>query len=171
MIFIQKYDKNLHKISGKILLDLELESDSYITNFTDKMYLEPIYDMMIETSDDNFLSGNAQIYLYFNDKELIGFIVSFFSKPYVSTFIPSYLDNGKYYIASLFVKTRYQNLGIGTKLINTVILNAKNQNIKEILLTVNQNNIKGIQFYKKREFVEKKQIKDVKLIMLEYKVI
>ena len=168
---IQKYDKKNHKISGKILLDLELESDPNITSFIDKMYLEPIYDIMIENSDDIFLSGNAQIYLYFNDEELIGFIISFYSNPSVSTFIPSYLDNGKYYIASLFVKPRYQNLGVGTKLINTVILNAKNQNIKEIILTVNQNNIKGIQFYKKRKFLEIKEIKDVKLIMLKYKVI
>ena len=81
MIYFQKYDKNLHKINGKILLELELLSDSHITNFTDKMFLEPIYDIMIENSDDNFLSGNTQIYLSYKDQELVGFIISFYSKP------------------------------------------------------------------------------------------
>ena len=61
------------------------------------MYFEPIYDNS-ENSDDIFL-GNAQIYLYFNDEELIGFIISFYSNPSVSTFIPSCFEYiGKYYI-------------------------------------------------------------------------
>ena len=174
-MIIEQYNKYKHNINGKILLDIEMEclykSNIFKKNYLDqKVFLEPIYDCMLDNASEDVLSGNCQIWLSYDyNKKLIGFIISFFALSGKSQFIPSYVNDKQYYIASLYILPNYQNRGIGTKLLNLVINKCTLQNI---YLTVDKINIKAFKFYKKNNFklenkeLENKELENNKLYLM-----
>ena len=120
MIEIKFYDRKIISTSQE-LVDIEINSRLDKLSYYDKLYLNPIYSCFLDFSDDNPTSGNAQIYLAYDNKKIIGFIIGFYTIPWKSQFIPSYVENYKYYISSLYVVKEYQRKKIGTKLINSLI--------------------------------------------------
>ena len=74
-------------------------------------------------------------------KEIVGF----------ATFFPAYYSwSGKVlYLDDLYVKESSRKLGIGKKLLNTVILLAKENGCKKIRWQVSGWNVNAIDFYKK----------------------
>lgn len=100
----------------------------------------------------------------FDKKKLIGFIIGFYTIPWKSQFIPSYIENYKYYISSLYVLKEYQRKKIGTKLINSLINHCKYK-INEFFLTINCNNSNAIIFYEKLGFKFIKKIEKYNLFL------
>ncbi len=55
-------------------------------------------------------------------------------------------------IVSLDIDSEIEDKGIGTKLINLVILKAREKNCKRVWLITSNDNLKAIRFYQKRGF-------------------
>ena len=55
-------------------------------------------------------------------------------------------------ILNFLIDEKYQHLGYGTLLFNHLMEEAKENGIKRVTLEVRENNIKGINFYKKHNF-------------------
>ena len=96
--------------------------------------------------------------------------MSFYTDPNSADFIPSYVENYKYYISSLYIDPNYQNKGIGTKLLKTLINNLKKTNLDNIYLTVDLNNKNAIDFYLKNNFLIEKKIDKIQLYLLQFKL-
>lgn len=64
------------------------------------------------------------------------------------------------YLETLAVLENYESLGIGSKLLNYLIEETKTRFIHEIVLHVASSNTKVIDWYLKRGFVKKEEIKD-----------
>ena len=169
MLTIKRFDKNIFKnITAKTLFNIEKKTMKKIT--LDKYYIEPIYEVFLEKSNFIFLSGKSQIYIALHNEKLIGFILSFYTDPNSADFIPSYVENYKYYISSLYIDPNYQNKGIGTKLLKTLINNLKKTNLDNIYLTVDLNNKNAIAFYLKNNFLIEKKIDKIQLYLLQFKL-
>ncbi|CAH2350373.1 N-alpha-acetyltransferase Nat5p [[Candida] railenensis] len=72
---------------------------------------------------------------------------------------PKILPNAVY-IETLAVLASYQNLGIGSKLLSFIIEETKTRFIHEIVLHVQSSNIKAIDWYLKKGFSKKEEVKD-----------
>ena len=59
-------------------------------------------------------------------------------------------SNNKYYLSRLYVLPNHQRKGIGKELLNNLIIS---NNVKEIELEVEEENKKGLEFYKKEGFI------------------
>lgn len=88
----------------------------------------------------------------YNINDLPGFIAKFDNK--IVGIITYYINNKKCEIISLNVIK--ENIGIGTKLIEQVKLEALNKKCKKILLITTNDNINAIKFYQKKGFNIKK---------------
>lgn len=169
MIRIKKFDKNIEfNLNAKTFFDLEKKTIKEMS--LDKYYIEPIYEVFLENSNFIFLSGKPQIYIALCNQKLIGFLISFFTDPNSSDFIPSYIENYKYYISSLYIEPKYQNSGIGTKLLENLIQDLKDTKIEFIYLTVDTNNKNALKFYLKNNFLNEKKIDEVNMYLLKLKI-
>ena len=72
--------------------------------------------------------------------------------------VPNNVDK-KMMISKIYVDSDFRNLNLGTQLMNFTIEKAKNGNFNHIWLTVNKNNSKSIEWYQKRGFIIKENIK------------
>jgi ribosomal-protein-alanine N-acetyltransferase len=61
-------------------------------------------------------------------------------------------------IFSIAVKRKWQNLGIGTKILENLLEILKKEGVKEILLHVRENNQRAISFYKNLGFEIKERV-------------
>lgn len=132
-----------------------------IVNFMDK-YKQQLFEIQNSVMPDNdkmtkelFLDEFNQNFRHYfvalNDDEVVGYIGLY-----------SYDDD--YNIISIAVKSQYQNMSIGTKLLDKVKDFAKKTNKNSLSLEVDTTNIKAVNFYKKNNFVvtniRKKYYKD-----------
>jgi ribosomal protein S18 acetylase RimI-like enzyme len=58
------------------------------------------------------------------------------------------------WVLGLFVKEKFRNKGIGSEMLNTLIITMKNHGICEIKLTVDPQNVLGLKTYHKNGFEE-----------------
>ena len=108
-----------------MLIKDETQYDSNIKPFKVKNYYK------------NYINDNTRyFYLCEDNNKVVGYI-------YVISI------GGAYKIDALYVKDEYQNKGIATNLINNVIEQAKNNNIKFITLNVLEKNLKAKKLYSK----------------------
>lgn len=115
-----------------------LEKDiKRIVSLEEKIFGETLGYEMIHHELNNPLVW----FLVIEKEELIGYIGGYFY-------------DGVGEIINFLIDDIYQHQGYGTKLFNGLIEKAKTNNIKQITLEVKQNNIKGINFYKKNGFKE-----------------
>lgn len=132
-----------------------------IVNFMDK-YKQQLYEIQNSVMPDNdkmtkelfldeFNQNFRHYFIALNDDEVVGYIGLY-----------SYDDD--YNIISIAVKSQYQNMSIGTKLLNKAKDFAKKTNKNSLSLEVDTTNIKAVNFYKKNNFVvtniRKKYYKD-----------
>ena len=66
------------------------------------------------------------------------------------------IESKRMYIMTLGVLERYRSFRIGTQLLDWVISKARSDNMSEIVLHVQTNNKRAIDFYKRRGFVIEK---------------
>ena len=98
--------------------------------------LEKIYNRNSLIEQLNIKKHN--FYLIKNDKEAIGFL-SISSE-----------NNSDYFIHKFYIEQNYSNKGIGTLILDLLI---KEVNPKSLILTVNRQNFKSINFYFKNGFI------------------
>ena len=91
-------------------------------------------------------SFNYLVYYMGNNSELIGYLIGNFKN----------LSDGRYvyYISYLYIIKKFRKSGIGTKLMNLLIEECKNDEVKFIILTYDTCDDKIIKFYKKYGFVK-----------------
>lgn len=75
------------------------------------------------------------------DNEVIGYIGGYF-----------FMDDGE--IINFLINEKYQHMGYGTQLFNSIMDEAKSIGIKRVTLEVRRSNMKGINFYIKHNFKE-----------------
>lgn len=75
------------------------------------------------------------------DNEVIGYIGGYF-----------FMDDGE--IINFLINEKYQHMGYGTQLFNSIMDEAKSTGIKRVTLEVRRSNMKGINFYIKHNFKE-----------------
>lgn len=113
------------------LMDIWLNANIKTHNFIDENYWINNFDYV------KTLLPTSEIYVYEINNNIIGFI-----------------GTNKNYIEGIFIKEKYQNKGVGSKLLN-YIKNLYN----ELYLSVYKNNNNAIKFYKKHYFnIIKEQI-------------
>ena len=75
------------------------------------------------------------------DNEVIGYIGGYF-----------FMDDGE--IINFLINEKYQHMGYGTQLFNSIMDEEKSTGIKRVTLEVRRSNMKGINFYIKHNFKE-----------------
>ena len=75
------------------------------------------------------------------EDEVIGYIGGYF-----------FMDDGE--IINFLINEKYQHMGYGTQLFNSIMDEAKSTGIKRVTLEVRRSNMKGINFYIKHNFKE-----------------
>ena len=114
------------------LSDLEQIKDILNTDFDDFWNYSILKDELNSKNSTYFVVKNK-------DNEILGFAG-----------IKIILDEAE--IMNIVTKKNYRKQGIGNLLLNRIILEAKNKNIKKINLEVNENNIIAIHLYEKFGF-------------------
>ena len=114
------------------LSDLEQIKDILTTDFDDFWNYSILKDELNSKNSTYFVVKNK-------DNEILGFAG-----------IKIILDEAE--IMNIVTKKNYRKQGIGNLLLNRIILEAKNKNIKKINLEVNENNIIAIHLYEKFGF-------------------
>lgn len=155
-MIIEKFNHIKHNINGKILLNLEISclvntnlSIEKVLDLTKYNHL--IYDSYLEQCSE-YLKGKPILFLCFISSKLVGFVLGFFPINCVTPYIPDITLNDGFYIASLFVLNKYQNNGIGIKLLEMIEDHCRNENYIKIYLNTYIVNDYIINFYKKRGF-------------------
>ena len=98
---------------------------------------------------DDMLSGNRIIFVYVKNGEYIGEGALVFQNV-----DPDYTIEGKrVYLSRLIVKPEYRNLGIGGKIIDSLVCHAKSLGYTEIALGVDIANVGARWLYEKKGFV------------------
>ena len=124
------------------IMDIWLNTNIKTHNFIDENYWINNFNYV------KTLLPTSEIYVYEINNNIIGFI-----------------GTNKNYIEGIFIKEKYQNKGVGSKLLN-YIKNLYN----ELYLSVYKNNNNAIKFYKKHAFnIIKEQIdkntNEIELVM------
>ncbi len=128
----------------------EIWNDNY-QNIISQQQIDYMLNMMYsEESLKNDLNKNfVWEFVSFNN-EIIGYL--------------SYViqEDNRVFLSKIYLKTTYQGLGFGKKLLNRVKDYAKKNKCVAVYLTVNINNTKGIRAYKNSDFkIIKSQITDI----------
>ena len=114
------------------LSDLEQIKDILVTDFDDFWNYSILKDELNSKNSTYFVVKNK-------DNEILGFAG-----------IKIILDEAE--IMNIVTKKNYRKQGIGNLLLNRIILEAKDKNIKKVNLEVNENNIIAIHLYEKFGF-------------------
>ena len=114
------------------LSDLEQIKDILTTDFDDFWNYSILKDELNSKNSTYFVVKNK-------DNEILGFAG-----------IKIILDEDE--IMNIVTKKNYRKQGIGNLLLNRIILEAKDKNIKKVNLEVNENNIIAIHLYEKFGF-------------------
>lgn len=114
------------------LSDLEQIKDILTTDFDDFWNYSILKDELNSKNSTYFVVKNK-------DNEILGFAG-----------IKIILDEAE--IMNIVTKKNYRKQGIGNLLLNRIILEAKDKNIKKVNLEVNENNIIAIHLYEKFGF-------------------
>ena len=109
-----------------------------IVELEEEIFGESLGYEMIHNELDN---KNIWFRLIEENNEIIGYIGGIF-----------YFEDGE--ILNFLIDNKYQNMGYGTKLFNSLMDEAKENGIKNVTLEVRENNVKGINFYKKNNFTQ-----------------
>lgn len=127
----------------------KIKNPSLLTNtiYNNFIYLKK-YPELLHNKEEitkSINSKNNLIYLVFDNKKLIGYLVGDFR---------TLSDNRYgYYISYFYVGQKYRNNKIGSKLLEKLINNCKKKT-KFIILTCDTFDIKAMNFYKKYGFIE-----------------
>lgn len=124
------------------VMQIWLSANLQAHDFVDKGYFTNNFDLV----KTEYLP-NAITYIYLDKEKVLGFI--------------SVVDDA--YIGALFVDTKNQNLGVGTKLLQHV--KAKHGNMK---LKVYKENQRAVQFYQTRGFQIAEETMDDATKKIEY---
>lgn len=117
---------------------LELKDIPTIVELEEEIFGESLgYDMLSEEIS-NPLIWFRVIEI---DNEVIGYIGGYF-----------FMDDGE--IINFLINEKYQHMGYGSKLFNSIMDEAKASGIKRVTLEVRRSNMKGINFYTKHNFKE-----------------
>lgn len=117
---------------------LELKDIPTIVELEEEIFGESLgYDMLSEEIS-NPLIWFRVIEI---DNEVIGYIGGYF-----------FMDDGE--IINFLINEKYQHMGYGSKLFNSIMDEAKSTGIKRVTLEVRRSNMKGISFYTKHNFKE-----------------
>jgi ribosomal protein S18 acetylase RimI-like enzyme len=81
--------------------------------------------------------------------------VVYYLDEFIAYVVCNFNTNDNLHIMSIATYNKYRSKGFGTKLINYI---SKNTTCKSITLYVHKDNDKGIKFYKKNNFIIKKEI-------------
>ena len=99
---------------------------------------------------DEIVSGNRLVYIYKIDGEFIGEGALVFD-----TGDSDYSITGKrIYVSRMIVKTEYRNRGIGSQILEFLIIKAVEMGYKEITIGVDKDNINALHLYHKFGFTE-----------------
>lgn len=93
------------------------------------------------------LNPNSQFYFAYLDKELIGYMKLNYNDAQTEHFYPNAVE-----LERLYVKTEYQNKGIGEIMLQFAIKKAKERNPPFIWLGVWQDNPAALRFYERYGF-------------------
>lgn len=95
---------------------------------------------------ESFLQRNPDTnFIYRIENELVGVILSGH-------------DGRRGYIYHAVVHKKYQNKGIGKKLVNSVLVSLKNEGIKKVALVVYSNNDQGNKFWNSLGFIKREDL-------------
>ncbi len=95
-----------------------------------------------------------------NEKFIWEFI--YYNKMLVGYLSYTIKEDNRVFLSKIYLKTKYQGLGLSKKILDRVKVFAKKNKCKAVYLTVNINNSKGIRAYKSNGFtIIKKQIVDI----------
>ena len=119
-----------------MIIELQNKDDKYIYSL-EKLFSNVFLDGDIEKEINN--NPYLKIYIYLNDNNILGFIEIFQIYDRIE-------------IANFNVLENYQNQHIGSKLLEYVINNAIDNQLKNITLEVRSDNEKAIYLYKKYGF-------------------
>ena len=120
------------KISKMSLEDLESIKDFLITDFDDFWNYNILLDELNQENSYFIVAKN-------DNSEIIGFAC-----------LKKILDEG--HIMNIVVRESYRGNGFGSNMLEHLIDYAKNQNLKIVLLEVNEHNLSAIRLYNKFEF-------------------
>lgn len=123
-----------------------------------RVIIEPVQekdlDQIYEIEMENFKFFWSKNYILFNIR-----LPDAFRKFYVAKvddevvgYVVCWLSDETAHIHNISVKKHYQNLGIGSKILDFLTEKLKEINIKIIMLEVRKDNILAIKFYKKFGF-------------------
>lgn len=116
------------------LSDLEQIKDIFNTDFDNFWNYSILKDELNSKNSTYFVVKNK-------DNKILGF-----------SGMKIILDEAE--IMNIVTKKNYRKQGIGNLLLNRIILEAKNKNIRKINLEVNENNIIAIHLYEKFDFTK-----------------
>jgi ribosomal protein S18 acetylase RimI-like enzyme len=130
----------INKIKNpNILTDTIYNNFIYLTKFPELSHNK-------EEITKSVNSDGSLIYLIYDDRKLIGYLVGDFR---------TFPDNRfGYYISYFYVGEKYRNRKIGSKLLQNLINRCKRDDIKFIILTCDTFDSKIVNFYKKYGFKE-----------------
>lgn len=132
------------KNAPQILTFMEKFNRIYKYPFNKKIKKENIYQFLTN-------SGLGRIWIIKKDKIAIGYLVL--------TFCFSFEYKGLYaYIDEIYIEEAYRNQGIGTKVMQFALKQAKKLKIKMIYLEVEKSNKKAKGMYAKLGFAENKRV-------------
>ena len=130
-------------VEVKKIKDTTLMVNTIYNNF---LYLVEYPDLMHTRDEINKVlnsNGCMNLLVFYNNK-LIGYLIGNFRTLQDSRYV--------FYISYFYISQEYRNRGIGSKLMNLLILKCKTMGVKFIVLTCDSQDPKTMKFYRKYGF-------------------
>lgn len=144
----EKKNMDVRKLNYQDILVYPNEIKKYFKNVLEENFLDEIKMKEIEENYKKMLAftknESALIYGAIDEGLLIGFLWAYQREV---------RGESRYHISYYVVNEKFRNQGIGKKMLELLITEAKKKSIKKIDLVVSNNNKNGLEFYKKNEFL------------------
>lgn len=111
------------------------------------------FEEVLEIESEAFSEHNPFLYMNFYEMNSDGFLVAEYNK-YIVGFVVGYaLSSNEGRIFSLAVRRGYRSLGIGAKLMNSILTVFMTKLLQNASLEVRITNIRAQEFYKRMDFL------------------
>lgn len=138
-----KEKQKMRCVEVKRIKDTKLMVETIYNNF---LYLVEYPELMHTHDEINKVlnsDGCMNLLVFYNNK-LIGYLVGDFRTLQDSRYV--------YYISYFYISKDYRNRGIGSRLMDLLILKCRTKGVKFIVLTCDSQDYKVMKFYRKYNF-------------------
>lgn len=111
------------------------------------------FEQVLAIEMEAFTEHNPFVYMNFYEINDEGFLVATTGNTIIGFVMGYRSETNEGRIFSLAVKKEWQNIGVGKKLLNSILDLFKDQGIRSATLEVRSSNDKAIQMYRKMDFI------------------